>query len=199
MEAAETIYLVRHGETEWNREGRMQGHLDSPLTERGEDQARRVGRLLADLVAEPADHMVTASPLGRTRSTAALICEALGLDPSLCRTDERLIEITLGEWDGMTADEIAATDGETWRLYRNDHWNFLPPSGESYAMMADRARRWLATTASGPDLIVVSHGAFGRVLRGIYSSLDPGQTLAQEEPQDSIFRLSGGSIARIDT
>jgi probable phosphoglycerate mutase len=66
-------------------------------------------------------------------------------------------------------------------------------------MMADRARRWLATTAAGPDLIVVSHGAFGRVLRGIYSGLDPGQTLAQEEPQDSIFRLSGGSIARIDT
>jgi len=199
MEAAETIYLVRHGETEWNREGRMQGHLDSPLTERGEDQARRVGRLLADLITEPADHMVTASPLGRTRRTAALICEALGLNPSVYRADERLIEITLGEWDGMTADEIAATDGETWRQYRNDHWNFLPPSGESYAMMADRARRWLATTAAGPDLIVVSHGAFGRVLRGIYSGLDPGPTLAQKEPQDSIFQLSGGSIARIDT
>lgn len=198
METVETIYLVRHGETEWNREGRIQGHLDSPLTGHGEDQARRVGRLLTELVTDPAHHTVTASPLDRTRRTAAIVCEALGQDPAGCRIDELLIEITLGEWDGMTREEIAAVDAENWRLYREDHWNFVPPGGESYANMADRARRWLATTAARPDLIVVSHGAFGRVLRGVYSGLDSVQTLAQEEPQDSIFRLSGGSIARID-
>ena len=198
METVETIYLVRHGETEWNREGRMQGHLDSPLTDRGEDQARRIGGLLAELVPEPAQHVVTASPLGRTRRTASIVCETLGLDPAGCRIDELLIEITLGEWDGMTREEIAAVNAETWRLYRDDHWNFVPPGGESYAMMANRARRWLATNTARPNLIVVSHGAFGRVLRGIYSGLDPGQTLAQEEPQDSIYRLSGGTIARIE-
>jgi len=198
MDEVGAIYLVRHGETEWNREGRMQGHLDSPLTERGEDQARRVGRLLAELVPEPAHHVVTASPLGRTRRTAEIVCETLGQDLANCRFDELLIEITLGEWDGMTAEEITAADGETWRLYRNDHWNYVPPGGESYAMMANRARRWLATTTARRDLIVVSHGAFGRVLRGVYTGLDSKQTLSQEEPQDSVFRLSGGSIARIE-
>lgn len=199
METDGTIYLVRHGETEWNREGRIQGHLDSPLTKRGEDQARRVGGLLAELIPEPTHRVVTVSPLGRTRSTAAIVCERLGLDPAGCRIDELLIEITLEKWDGMTSGEIAATDAETWRLYRNDHWNFVPPDGESYAMMADRARRWLSATAiARSNLIVVSHGAFGRVLRGVYTGLGPEQTLAQEEPQDLIFRLSGGSIARIE-
>ncbi len=194
----QTIYLVRHGETEWNREGRMQGHLDSPLTRRGEEQVRRVAALLAELAGEPAHHIVTASPLGRTRRTAEIVCEALGLDPADCRIDALLIEITLGEWDGMTRKEITAVDAETWRRYRNDHWNFVPPGGESYSMMAGRARRWLAAATALPDLIVVSHGAFGRVLRGIYTGLDPEQTLAQEEPQDSIFRLSGGTIACIE-
>ena len=161
MGTVETIYLVRHGETEWNREGRMQGHLDSPLTERGEDQARRVGRLLAELVTDPAHHVVTASPLGRTRRTAAIVCETLGLDPTGCRIDELLIEITLGDWDGMTREEITAADAETWRLYREDHWNFVPPGGESYAMMADRARRWLATAAARPGSAPTGAGTGG--------------------------------------
>ncbi len=197
MDTVGTIYLVRHGETEWNREGRMQGHLDSPLTALGEDQARRVGGMLAELVPDPAQHIVTVSPLGRTRHTAAIVCESLGRDPAGCRIDDMVKEITLGEWDGMTRDEIDAADGETWRRYLGDHWNSVPPGGESYAMMAERAQRWLATAATGPNQIVVSHGAFGRVLRGVYTGLDSGRILAQEEPQDSIFRLFGGSIARI--
>ena len=73
------IYLVRHGETEWNRIGRMQGHLDAPLTMRGEAQARAVGETLCELGVD-GFHMV-ASPLGRTRATAAIIAQALGRDP----------------------------------------------------------------------------------------------------------------------
>ncbi|MCH7942426.1 MAG: histidine phosphatase family protein [Proteobacteria bacterium] len=87
------IYLVRHGETEWNRAGRMQGQLDSPLTARGEAQALRIGETLCELL-DGVDFELVASPLGRTRATAAIIARALDRDPEAMTTDERLMEMT---------------------------------------------------------------------------------------------------------
>ena len=102
------IYLVRHGETEWNRAGRMQGQRDSPLTTRGEDQARRVGLALARPIGAGDGFAMVASPLGRTLRTAAIIRAAMGLAPDGCPTDDRFMEITWGAWDGLTRDEIDA-------------------------------------------------------------------------------------------
>lgn len=194
----QTIYLVRHGETEWNREGRMQGQLDSRLTPKGETQAQRIGELLAELVGEPERHVVAVSPLGRTRRTAAIICEALDLDPDACRINDLLKEKRYGAWEGKTVAEIAEADPEAWRQYRDDPWSVPPPGGESYAMLTVRARRWLAAASMHCLMIVVSHGAFGRALRGHYSGLTPEQTISQDVPQDALYRLSDGAVARID-
>ena len=193
-----TIYLVRHGETEWNRAGRMQGQLDSPLTARGEAQARAMGETLAALEVEGFD--LLASPLGRTRATAAIIASALGRDPETMATDGRLMEMTWGDWDGLTRAEIEARDPGALAQRRADHWDYRPPGGgENYAMVALRVGDWLASRTPGQPLIVVSHGGAGRVLRGLYAGLSHTETLAQEEPQDAIYLLRDGQVGRIDT
>src|SRR6185503_4782740 len=88
------IYLVRHGQTEFNRERRIQGHVDSPLTELGVRQAQAVGRLLADLIRDPAGWRIVSSPLGRAASTAEIVSKKLGGMP--VELDERLKEMSWG-------------------------------------------------------------------------------------------------------
>ncbi len=197
--AEQTIYLVRHGETEWNREGRVQGHLDSPLTPLGRDQARRVGLTLAALLEGEPPFLLLASPLGRAAASAALITQALGHRLAAQRVDDRLKEVSWGRWEGLTRAEIAARDGELWRWREADPWHRPPPGGESHAMLAERARRWLEGVADRPRLIVVGHGAWGRALRGVYQGLSPDHAMALDEPQDALFRLTAGTIARIPT
>lgn len=197
VEAVETIYLVRHGETEWNREGRLQGQSNSALTERGLEQANGVGMLLRRLIGAGDGIPVIASPLKRAVRTAEAICSQLGRDPARLRTDDQLMEISFGRWEGMTNEAIAATDPGNWQRFEQDRWSFVPPGGESYALMADRARRWLFDNAATKEIIVVSHGEFGRVLRGIYSGMSPEEMFALDVPQDVVFRLSDGTFERI--
>ena len=193
-----TIYLIRHGETEWNRAGRMQGQLDSPLTTRGEAQARAVGETLRGLGVDGFE--MVASPLGRTRATAAIVCGALGRDPGAMTTDERLMEMTWGAWDGLTLAEIEARDPGALAQRKADHWGYRPPGGgESYVMVALRVADWLKGVDPGRSLIVVSHGGAGRVVRGLYGGLNHPETLAQEEPQDAFHSLRDGLVGRIDT
>jgi broad specificity phosphatase PhoE len=195
--AEQTIYLVRHGETEWNREGRVQGHLDSPLTRRGREQARRAGRTLAALLEGEPPFVLLASPLGRAEASARLILETLGPEITEWRTDDRLKEISWGRWEGLTRAEIAARDPELWRWREADRWRNPPPQGESHAMLADRARSWLESVAGRPRLIVIGHGAWGRALRGVYQNLMPERIDALDEPQDALFRLAAGAVVRI--
>jgi broad specificity phosphatase PhoE len=197
--ADQTIYLVRHGETEWNRQGRVQGHLDSPLTPLGEAQARRAGATLAAMLDGRPPLLLLSSPLGRAEASATLILEALGPIVGERRTDDLLKEISWGRWEGLTRGEIAAREPELWRWREADRWRRPPPAGESHAMLADRARVWLESVRGRPRLIVVGHGAWGRALRGVYLGLGPEQTEALDEPQDALFRLSAGTVARIAT
>ena len=199
-----TIYLLRHGETEWNRAGRVQGHLDSPLTPRGEAQAQAVGAALDELT-DRGDVAIVASPLGRTLATARIIGRALGRDGADIATDDRLREISRGEWEGMTFGEIETRDPGELARRRGDRWEHRPPGGESYADAGPRAADWLAgldslaeANLAGP-LIVVSHGGIGRLLRGLYASLPRDEMLALEQPQDAFHLLRDGQIGRIDT
>src|SRR5207253_1033662 len=99
------ILLVRHGETEWNRQRRVQGRLDSPLTQQGITQAGAIGRLLRTLPDAASARIVT-SPLGRARRTAELIGEHFPVRLELA-IDDRLREISVGAWDGLTYRDIA--------------------------------------------------------------------------------------------
>ena len=190
------IYLVRHGQTEFNREGRLQGSLDSPLTALGEAQARAIGRRLAELTS--ADTAIISSPQGRARRTAALLRESGGFSAEI-ELDPRLAEVSLGGWDGLTRTQIADADpGFSFEPPPPD-WYFRSPDGESYADVATRVGDWVETFRRHPsDLIVVSHGVAGRVLRGIYAGTPVEEALRFPVPQDAIFQLHQERIERLD-
>jgi probable phosphoglycerate mutase len=188
------IYLVRHGETEWNRTRRYQGWGDSPLTERGLAQAEAIGRLLRGLPEAQAAELV-ASPIGRARRTAEIIRECLGRTAPL-RFDDRLREISLGSWDGLDRAQIAALRPGIFDGAGYHEWYFTTPDGETYDGFAGRIAAWLAEAADRP-LIVVTHGIVTRVLRGLYAGLTRPDALCLPVPQDRIFRLSGGAIEEI--
>lgn len=193
------IYLVRHGETLWNREDRIQGQRDAPLTERGVDQARRAGLTLREVMPGEAPFVLIRSPLGRARRSADLVLDAIGPRVSEVRTDERVMEMNWGRWEGLLRREIVARDPELWRRFEADSWSVAPPEGESYGTLAARARDWLESMADEPRLVVVAHGGFGRMLRGIHLGLPPGRTLTLKAPQDAFHRLASGTVTEIST
>ena len=189
-----TILLVRHGETEWNLERRYQGRFDSPLTERGAAQARAIGQLLAGLPAAVAAPIV-ASPQGRAQRTAGIIREGMG-SAGTVRVDERLRELTLGSWDGLTYGEIEARSPG---IFADDgpEWCFRAPDGESYDAFAARVGEWLDEQNDAAPIIVVAHGLVSRVLRGLYAGLPRAVALTLPVPQDRIYRLSNGAIEQL--
>jgi len=186
-----TIFLVRHGETGWNRARRYQGWSDSPLTARGIAQAEAIGHRLRALP-EAAAAEIVASPIGRARRTAEIIAECLGRTAPL-RVDERLREISLGSWDGLDRAEIRSRMGANFAEFE---WYFETPDGERYDGFAGRIAGWLAEAGDGP-VIAVCHGVVTRVLRGLYAGLPRPDALRLSVPQDRIFRLAGGMIEDI--
>jgi broad specificity phosphatase PhoE len=199
---AHPVFLFRHGETEWNAAGRIQGRLDSPLTARGRAQARAMGLALRSTAgATCAEMLLYASPLGRVRETVTLAAESAGIDIAACRFDATLAEITWGAWDGMTRAEIDRRTPGAMAERERAKWHHLPPGGESYEAAARRVRPFLdAVLASAAErpVALFSHGAVGRVLRGLYMAL-PGERIVDlDEPQDAFYRLQAGAVARVD-
>ena len=193
------IFLLRHGETVWNRERRVQGQRDSPLTPLGLEQARRYGRRLATLLVPVDGYRLVASPLGRALHTATIVAETLGRVAHEITTDDRLKEMAWGRWDGMTAAEIEAQDPELWQARIDDRWTRPPPGGgETQQHLHDRAVAWLRSVEPGARLVVVAHGALGRAVRCAYAGQPPAAMLDLDQPQDAFFRLRGGVITRID-
>jgi probable phosphoglycerate mutase len=198
------IYLFRHGETVWNAEKRAQGHLDSPLTEAGREQARAMGRGLAQELARagyaPGDVVVRASPLGRVRETLTLAAETSGIAHDESCYDHRLREMSWGDWDGLNGLEIEARWPGQMAARRQDHWQYCPPNGENYIMASERARAALddiVVLAMGKPVAVFAHGAIGRVMRGLFLRAPNADILAMDQPQDAFFRLHRGAVYRI--
>jgi probable phosphoglycerate mutase len=190
------IFLVRHGQTAFNAEGRIQGAKDSALTELGVRQGERLGALLGGLA--PKDVRIVASPRGRTQHTARLI-RAHGAFGAEIETDDRLAEISLGDWDGMLKDDIRALSPDYDAGDRRWSWFFDAPGADSYEAMTERLGGWLedARAAGGP-MIAVSHGVAGRILRGLFLRMPRSEALMLDIPQDACFRMHGGTIERID-
>lgn len=187
------ILLVRHGETTWNLERRFQGRRDSPLTERGRRQAEAMAGLVRDMVRrEPGAWRLVTSPLGRARDTAGAIAAATGLT---LEVDDRLMEIDCGEWEGLTWAEVSAG-----REASSRHWIFDAPGGETHEDVQARIEDFLASLPPEPErrVVVVSHGAAGRVLRGVYVGLAREAMLDLDVPQDAVHRLQNGQIDRFD-
>lgn len=190
------IYLIRHGQTEYNLIRRYQGGLDSPLTALGRRQAQAIGLELGRRL--PAETPFAVSPLGRTRATADLIREAGGFNGPMA-VDDRLREITLGEWDGRTAVEIEAAWPGLRESGPRHEWLFRAPGGETFESITGRLGDWLREALEGPrPLIVVSHGVSGAVLRGLHARLPRAEMLSLDVPQDAVFVLGEAGVERID-
>lgn len=193
------IYLLRHGETEWNREGRLQGHGDSPLTERGLSQAVAMGGALRREIGDAAlaGFTLVSSPLGRTLATARCVAAVIGTNPAEIVEEPRLREHGFGHWEGEIYDEVEDLYPEQWRAREADRWNYQVPGGESYALVAERVGAWLAEQPEDAQLIVVSHGLAGRILRGLYLGVPREEVFAMAEPQDAVLRLAAGRVVQL--
>jgi probable phosphoglycerate mutase len=199
MKLIAPLYLLRHGETAWNLERRMQGSKDSALSARGRAQAAAMGRALAaELAREPQPTIFLRSPLGRTRETSQIIGRALGLDETEWREDLRLAELRYGEWEGSTWAEIEVNHPNAMATWRADPDGFCPPGGETHLDLRRRSAEALADIiASGTRTVVVSHGVSGAVMRGLLHGLDARAMFVLEKPQDAFFRLLDGREERI--
>jgi probable phosphoglycerate mutase len=191
------IFLIRHGQTDFNRDRRLQGRLDSRLTETGMEQARRMAGHLRPFVDEHPDWIMVASPAGRTRHTAQIVRETLGLKDEVL-IEPRLAEVDVGRWEGLGADEIEAAHPG---LMAQPGWLCQAPGGERFEDLAARLGEWLAELdeADGRRRIVVSHGIAGRVLRWLYAREAPEAVwTTPSPPQDAVFLLHHGVVGRID-
>ena len=163
--AVTTLLLLRHGETLWNRAGRLQGWRDSPLSTAGRAQARSLAERMA---AERIDQLLT-SDLGRTRDTAAPIAARLGLTPV---ADPRLRERCYGALEGMTWAEIEREDPASYQRPAKRDPEFVVPGGESAMQFRDRivgAIDDLAERHRGGAIAVVTHGGvLGMVYRHVH-------------------------------
>jgi probable phosphoglycerate mutase len=180
----EEVYLVRHGETEWNRTGRRQGQLDAPLTESGIAEVRRVAERIESI---PIDG-VFSSPLGRAVATAQTYAQVLH---QTITTVDDLRELDHGVMAGMTNEEIErAFPGEMARRSRDKYkWRF--PNGENYADADSRAASALRQIAESGRLrpLVVSHEMIGRMLLRNLLGLEPGEALKSGLAHRLIYRI----------
>ena len=187
MRADVTIYFIRHGETDWNAQSRYQGQADVPMNATGRTQARRNGEALRMLLPQIAHSDYVASPLLRARETMEIVRDALGLDPSAYRLDERLKELHYGHWQGIFAADLPGIDAAGIEARARDTFRWRPRGGESYEDLMARAVAWLGDVER--DTVVSAHGGISRVLRGHLYGIDPPNVPELIVPQDRVLIL----------
>lgn len=181
--------MMRHGQTEWNREGRYQGQVDVPLNELGREQASSYGKRLAGMDEDWSRWHFVASPLGRARETMEIVRSELGLEASTFQTDERLIEISYGTWERQRLEDLREKVPDLVAWHEANKWDHAPPGGESYSQAVGRVSEFLGELAS--ETVVVCHGGVIRATRFLIEGSDGPDIVGQPVPQDRIYRFDG--------
>ncbi|MCX7796625.1 MAG: alpha-ribazole phosphatase [bacterium] len=162
-----SIYIIRHGETDWNREGIYQGQTDIPLNENGRETAKRLGIALSKIRFVS----IYSSDLLRARETAEIINSFLNV-PLYCVIDLR--ELDFGEWTGISIWEMSRKDPELFKKWQEDPWNVSPPGGETFRDLTERVMRFLESISKkykGENVLVVSHaGPIKAMIFGLLSA-----------------------------
>jgi broad specificity phosphatase PhoE len=193
-----TIYFLRHGETDWNAAGRLQGQLDLPLNAVGERQAADAAVILKGLVATSVATSVAAldyvaSPLVRARRTMEIARAAMALPPDGYRVDEGLKEMSFGTWEGLTLKEVRQRWPADFAARENGKWRYATPGGESYADLAARVGATVETLQR--DTVMVAHGGVARVLLALLAGLAPAAALRCPIWQGRVLVLRDGTFA----
>jgi broad specificity phosphatase PhoE len=193
-----TIYYIRHGETEWNAEGKLQGTRDIPLNDLGRKQASKAGSILADLFARngrsEASVQFVSSPLGRARSTMEAVRGALKLPPDGYAVDDRLREIGYGQWEGSTLAQMQALDPELFAKRQAEKWTVSPPGGESYVEVQARVNEWYTDLSA--DTVAVAHGGTARALMVALGLETPASAADLTIEQGAVYVFSGGGLSK---
>lgn len=186
------LLLVRHGVTDWNREGRFQGQLDPPLSDDGRVEAALIASRLVASGERPA--RVVSSPLSRALATAETIATApWPSDPPPIATDARLVEIGQGEWQGRTHAELLVADADRYAAWRDRGGEESPPGGEQIEAVLDRAAAVVADLLSREPwpVCLVSHGGVMRLIAGELLGLTPRRAWALDLDNASLSVLVG--------
>ncbi|MBO6554145.1 MAG: histidine phosphatase family protein [Roseitalea sp.] len=189
MKPAHPFYMIRHGETDWNREQRFQGQMDIPVNPTGLAQAAAYADMLRAERDDWSGWYFVASPLSRTRTTMEVLREGLGMAPGDYALDDDLKEVTFGDWEGHTLEALRDEVPHLVAAREADKWNFVAPGGESYAIAVDRVRRFLERL-QGPSLIV-THGGIIRGTRHLLEAIEGDSAARGRIPQDNIYRFDG--------
>jgi probable phosphoglycerate mutase len=193
-----TIYYIRHGETQWNAEGRLQGTQDVPLNDLGRKQAAGTGRILGDLLARDGRSATSrpfvASPLGRARSTMELVRGTLKLPPGDYTIDARLREIGYGAWEGSTLAQAQAADPELFASRQMAKWTVAPPGGESYVAVQARVTEWYHQLTA--DTVAVAHGGTARALMVALGFETPESAADLLIEQGAVYVFADGRLTK---
>jgi len=192
------LYYIRHGETDLNSQGRLQGRRDTALNAHGRRQAAECGVLLGDLFArdhrQAQDFKYISSPLKRARETMEILRATLGLQSLDYEVDARLIEIAYGEWEGLTLQEIETRNASVLSARERDKWDFVPPGGESYRELADRIGDWYSSLAA--DTVVAAHGGGVRALMAILNIVSEEEATHAQIGQGVVYVFADGKMSR---
>lgn len=189
-------FLVRHGETDWNVVGRLQGRRDVPLNALGRIQAGRVGRVLHQLAGPPDLLAYVSSPLSRAVETMRILRTSLDLPAADFNTDPRLAEISFGQWEGQTWPEIRRRDHDGVKRRDLDPWNFAPPGGESYRTLCDRVNAACAELEG--EAVIVTHGGVIRALLHVKAGMPEGEAAILPVRQGAVYVVAGGGFEVAD-
>lgn len=189
-------FLVRHGETDWNVVGRLQGRRDVQLNALGRIQAGRVGRVLHQLAGTPDALAYVSSPLSRAVETMRILRTSLDLPASDFATDARLAELSFGQWEGQTWPELRRRDHDAVRRRDLDPWNFTPPGGESYSTLCERVTA--ACAAIPDDAVIVTHGGVIRALLHVKAGMPEGEAAILPVRQGAVYVVAQGGFEVAD-
>ncbi|MEP9378577.1 histidine phosphatase family protein [Aquabacter sp. CN5-332] len=184
------LFLVRHGETDWNIAGRLQGRRDITLNSLGRAQAAQVGRVLNQVTGDVRTLTYVSSPLSRAVETMRILRTALDLPASEFAQDHDLAELSFGRWEGHTWPELRQRYSTHVRARDLDPWGFVPPDGESYATLSERA---VAAVDRIPgDAVVVTHGGVIRALLHAKAGMPQSEATIVPVRQGAVYVLAGG-------
>ena len=193
-----TIYYIRHGETEWNALGRLQGVQDIPLNELGRRQSVHAGGILADLLSRghrsESSIGFVCSSLGRARQTMDLVRGVLRLPSSGYTVDDRLREIGYGTWEGSTLAEAQAKHPDLFARRQAEKWTVAPPGGETYVAVQERMTdRYRGLTA---DTVAVAHGGTARALMVALGLETPQSAADLPIGQGAVYVFGDGGLTK---
>jgi broad specificity phosphatase PhoE len=193
-----TIYYIRHGETEWNAQGRLQGVQDIPLNDLGRRQSLDAGRILTGLFSEDgrdtASTPFVASPLGRARQTMELVRGVLKLPLSGYAIDDRLREIGYGQWEGSTLAEMQTKAPDLFAQRQIEKWTVSPPGGETYVSVQARMTDWYRSLTA--DTVAVAHGGTARALMVALGFETPESAADLTIEQGAVYVFRDGGLAK---